>query len=419
MRKVTFVVLFFVCLVAYWPRYDSNSSVPPGPESVRVAHNLLESHQFANPFATLKTGATAHIAPAFPAFLALLIKIFGDQARGIFAIRLAAVLIMACQVAAFPWVSRTLGMGDFTGMLSAAVWIAAKPRLYYDWEAYYVAAFLMLACCIYRTHLDSEGQASRRLVWLLGALIGLLILMSPSLGPVLAAFVLWEMIQRRHGFLNGVFLPLVLLPIVIIAPWIFRNYLAFHRFVPVRDNLGLELWVSNNDCAQFTFMKNIESGCLGELHPNGDIHIAQKVSELGEPEFNAICMRSALGWISGHPERFAKLTLIRVIGFWMPPHETGSVHFEGGHRRERAAIWITTLLSIIGIVLLHREDPKSAGVCLACLLLFPVVYYVDQADFRYRCPILWVTFLTGMFPVSRLLQRFPRKWFSVEHYGAA
>ena len=30
-------------------------------------------------------------------------------------------------------------------------------------------------------------------------------------------------------------------------PWTIRNYVVFHRFIPVRSNLPFELWLGNND----------------------------------------------------------------------------------------------------------------------------------------------------------------------------
>jgi len=49
----------------------------PGYEILNVARTLAETGTFGNPYTALPTGPTAHVAPIYPMFLALLIKLFG------------------------------------------------------------------------------------------------------------------------------------------------------------------------------------------------------------------------------------------------------------------------------------------------------------------------------------------------------
>ena len=76
--------------------------MPFDPEASRLAHSLYDEGTFANPFASLDTDPSAHLAPVFPAFLALLMKVFGDLSTGAYAIKLAAVLILSLQLALYP-----------------------------------------------------------------------------------------------------------------------------------------------------------------------------------------------------------------------------------------------------------------------------------------------------------------------------
>ena len=131
--------------------------------------------------------------------------------------------------------------------------------------------------------------------------------------------------------------------------------------------------------------------------------------------------------------RFLDLTLKRIVAFWIP-NESGKIFFwESGQvspsleqtaasgsarpgpdlapaareRRisERLIIYLLTLLSAVGGCLLFRRDRVSAVVCLSCLALFPLVYYVIQFDPRYRYPIMWLTFLLGSLPITELVRR--------------
>src|SRR5580700_1983797 len=89
------IALFFAALSRYWVSYVPTDSVI----------------KFANPFAALDTGPSAHLSPVFPSFVALLMKVFADGSAGIYAIRLAATLVLSVQLALYPVFSGILGMG--------------------------------------------------------------------------------------------------------------------------------------------------------------------------------------------------------------------------------------------------------------------------------------------------------------------
>jgi hypothetical protein len=101
-------VLFSAALGRYWVSYSPSDSVSAGPESFRLAHNLYNTGKFINPFGALATGPSAHLSPVLPSFLALLMKVFGHRSAGIYAIKLAAALVLSLQLALFPVFSRIL-----------------------------------------------------------------------------------------------------------------------------------------------------------------------------------------------------------------------------------------------------------------------------------------------------------------------
>jgi len=392
-------VLFLTCLVRYWTNYDPNESARRKQEMSRIALNLYEKGQFGNPYFPVDTGPSAHVAPAFPIFMALVMKWFGEGAAGIYALRVMAALVVAIQVALFPLFSSRLGMGQLNGFIAACIWIAAKPALEFTWEAYYAALLVAVTCCIYRRYLDPKVQGEAWVVWLLGCLMGFLMLVIPTMAVVLAAWIAWEIWRRRFAFIRTSLLPLIVLPAMIVSPWIIRNYLVFHRLV-IRDNFGLELAIANNDCAHFSLRLNMDSGCIYKGHPNLSPDEATKVLEMGEAQYNDLRLRQARQWIASHPARFIRLTGMRFIAFWFPT-ESGTIHYAGtGRRQERILIYLMTLLSINGLVILYRRDINSAVVCMSCLTLFPLIYYIIQFIDRYRYPIMWLTFLLGALPIT-------------------
>jgi hypothetical protein len=409
------VSLFAACLLQYWVTYDSSDIVPRDPESFRLAHNLAEKGQFANPFVPLDTGPSAHLAPAFPAFLALLIRVFGDGSDGIYAIKWSAAILLSLQLALFPLFSKALGMGEFNGIVAAVLWIVPKvgiafppgrqPVVMFGWESFYTAILIAIAVCCFRRYLDISIHDTGLLSWAVGVVLGLLAVVSPPAGIIFMGYLAWMAWKDRPAIFRKSSLVVVLLPVLIVAPWLIRNYSVFNRIIFVRDNFGLELSVSNNDCAKFGIQQNFESGCFSRVHPNANIDEARKVLADGEPKYNDLKLRDARSWIENHPVQFLKLSGLRFVAFWFPPGNGTSYSLLGrGRRFERLTILIMTLLSVPGLFILRKQDRKSAVLCTVCLALFPLVYYVLQYEYRYRYPILWVTFLVGALPITTFMK---------------
>jgi hypothetical protein len=72
---------------------------------------------------------------------------------------------------------------------------------------------------------------------------------------------------------------------------------------------------------------------------------------------------------------------------------------------ERVVIYLMTLLSVAGLALLYQEDVASAAIVMSVLTVFPLIYYITHFDYRYRYPIMWVTFLLGAMPITRSARR--------------
>src|SRR5262249_28228634 len=97
---------------------------------------------------------------------------------------------------------------------------------------------------------------------------------------------------------------------VVTAPWIIRNWVVVGAPYFVRDNLGLELYVSNHDLSGPELIRN---RALATVHPSADPQEAELVKSLGERAYNQRRMADALNWIKSHFERFAELTSVRMI----------------------------------------------------------------------------------------------------------
>jgi len=185
-------------------------------------------------------------------------------------------------------------------------------------------------------------------------------------------------------------------------PWFIRNYQRFHAVFFVRDNFGLELFTSNNACAQPTILENINSRCHFKTHPNPNPDIAGELMDKGEIQFNREKLHQATAWISANPRAFAALTGRRILRFWFP--YLGSLRYA-------IPTGIVTIISLAGLAMMFGNDRRAAYLLGSTLLLFPLVHYVVQFEARYRYPIFWATFLPAGYALvqaARWLRRAPQ-----------
>jgi len=393
------LLIFAAVLFIYQPHLHPGSTlVNLGYESTALAISLASHGSFADPFQT-PTGASAFLAPGYPALIAVLIKLFGSGAYGVFAVQWLVTLMIALQLALWPEIASVMKMGYGTGFTAATVWILSDMPRNDVWEAH--CAGLLAVTLAASMMLVVERPPSRKTAILHGLLWGVTLLFSPVALLVLMAWsgclaIAKWLPWRRIALIVG-------LAAALVAPWMARNYVVFHHVVYVRDNLGLELDLANSDCASYALEINRNSGCFGKTHPNENPEQAAQVRSLGEIEYDHRHMAVAKRWIADHPAQFVKLSAQRALAFWMP----SAVHYPWENEPPRRR-WITTLLTLLsipGLILLWRRSHPAAMICLVWSVFFPAIYYLVQYSERFRAPILWATFFPAVFAITEAARR--------------
>jgi hypothetical protein len=206
---------------------------------------------------------------------------------------------------------------------------------------------------------------------------------NPSIAAVLAGWLWWKQPSPRWLAVWLVTLAAAM------TPWAVRNYEVLGRVLFVRDNLPLELYVSNNGRAEAGMR---ESTAMATLHPNSSVPEAEAVRSMGESAYMRDRGRIALEWIASHPARFAALTISRVWRYWFPAIATRP--WQGW------LLCLVTALSIPGVVRYWRHP-----VFLSAWLITPLIYYAVQVDPRYRLPYLWSTLLAAGWTIVWLADR--------------
>jgi hypothetical protein len=377
--------------------------IPAGSETLQVARTLATTGRYADPFGSIQahSGYTAHLAPVYPAILAAIFRGIGDGLASLTVLWAANLVFIAVQLALLPVISSELGLGTLPGVIGAVLGILF-PQYTVDfvWESLLTGVELVLLCLLTQQILNMRRSWLR--VSLLGALSGVAILTNPVTVLVLGAWALAASFSSPPGERRATIKTcaiIVGIAAVVCAPWIVRNKIRLGGFFLIRDNMGLELSVSNNDCAAATLRENLESGCQRIVHPSRNFELTKQIAAMGEYQFNQIQLHQALGWIAQNPKHFASLTVQRFVLFWFPVK--GLAPF----RRFPAAVWVTTLISLFGFVQLWNRKRDVAWFLGGTLFFYPLIYYIVQFEPRYRDPIMWISLLLAGYGLTELLKR--------------
>src|SRR2546430_661959 len=151
--------------------------VPTGGESVRIARSLAFHGTFADPFATMKTGVSAHIAPAYPFLYSLVLRLFGTHYTALLILWAGSLACLALQLGLLPLLSHRLHFGILPGIIGA---ILGSFSLYAPvdtrWECFFAGLLSLLA---FLTTARSFQKESRIASLGSGTLWAILILTNP------------------------------------------------------------------------------------------------------------------------------------------------------------------------------------------------------------------------------------------------
>jgi hypothetical protein len=276
--------------------------------------------------------------------------------------------------------------GQTTANIAGVCWSVSLPLIWLPvvpWESSLSALFLTVAFVLALHCVESPSLGRWAFT---GAYCGLAMLVNPSLTLALLAILGWSIYHLRSGWRYSPMLAFILL-LAIYAPWPIRNAVVLHSFIPFRSNFGYELWQGNHAGGNGNFD--------GNLAPPKNREQSRAYESQGEVGYMQERSLVAINSICAMPGRFALLSAKRVGRFWTG---TGS-NVNSGY--VEAYTVATSVLGILGLVLLFKRNRPVATLFLLPLVLLPLPYYVTHADFRFRVlldPLL--TILAAYFVVE-------------------
>lgn len=344
-------------------------------EPGNMATNLLQGHGFGS---TLDSSQpSVMMTPIYPLIVAGFFRVFGiHTAQSIFAIHAFDCLTNA--LACIPiFLMARRSFGERAGWWAAWAWAVFPYGIYFS-AAWAWSTHLLLLCLCWLLVLAQHMEQSSRLgLWAgFGLLAGFAGLTEPSaliVIPFLIALACWRLFRDGKRW----FLPASVACVVMaaaISPWMIRNALVFHRFIPMRDNMGLELWMGNNGY-ELRWTSD-------DIHPLHDAQQLAIYNSMGELAYMNLKSQQAHAYIHVHPAWYAWMSLRRAVYIW-----TGYWSFNRDYLAlepmDPANIPFATCLSLLGILGLWfawQETPFEAVRFGGVLFLFPLMYYFSHPE---------------------------------------
>jgi hypothetical protein len=374
-----------------------------GWEMGRIARALVAGYGFANPF-NGHSGPTAWCPPLYPLLLAAVFKLFGVYTlkSGWVILTINSIFSAATALAIYQIAWRCFGrtaQGLKVALWSAWLWALYPAAMQYAvkwvWDMA-LTAFLFAWVIVLALRIRGVGDSTSSpqpttsnqqptTYWLLfGLLWGLIALSNSSLLTFLPAcglWIIWPALRTRTHL--GAALRNAVLGafccITIISPWIVRNWVVFHAFVPMRSNFGAELYeatIFSND--GFPWMATLP---LAESAPE-----FRRYERLGEIAYSQQQGEIAKAKIRAHPYLFARNALRRVYFFWISvPHPTDAGVSVEAIRRINFSF--TSFAGLLGLALALRRHVPGAWLFFWAFAIIPFIYYFVTVQARFRHPL--------------------------------
>jgi hypothetical protein len=387
--------LFWMVLVALALRFVVMSFLYPertdpyrdhwrlGGEAGRIARSIAQGEGFSNPLFG-KTGPTAWLAPVFPYLLAGIFKVFGIYSRASAIAALALDCLFSALTCIPVYFIAKKHFGESAAVGSGWAWAFFPYGIFFPADFIWATTLTtLLMSLIFLVALNLETSSS---VWHwvgFGALSGFAGLTDPvvmSVAPFLGAWAWYRLYKSdRRWLAPGV--GAVLAVALVVAPWFIRNYETFHKVIPFRSCLGLEVYFGNNQ-------DSWHWGPPG-YHPSDDENEWSEYQQLGEIAYTQKKFHEGMAFIESHRLLYIQQTVRRVVYLW-----TGYWSFNPRYLQEEPAdpfnmVLCTglTILTLMGLSRAWTTDPAIAVPYMLVLLFFPVIYYLTHPEDYYRRPI--------------------------------
>jgi 4-amino-4-deoxy-L-arabinose transferase-like glycosyltransferase len=400
--------------------FDTPTTLDPADFS-RTALSIAQGHGYPSSNRAPDDGPSAFRPPAYPAFLAAIYAVAGQEAPP--AGRIAGAVLGTVAVGLIGLIAARL-WGRRVGMLALGIGAVAPPLIVLSTTLVSEVLFVPLMLAAVLCALEAR-RSPHPLRWALatGLVLGVAELTRTNalvLVPPLA-FAVWSASRRpaarRRWQLRPLLAPAVLIAaaVLTVAPWTIRNWLVLHAFVPVSTEIGYTVAGTYNQASRAdqhwpAVWKEAEHGASPEY---GQILFYASTERWSEKELGDRLQSAALADIRRDPLFMLKVGMWNAIRMF----HLGELDFGVANLRDTDVPHLPALLEIYGFYPLGvlaliglatsrvRRAPRWLWVMPLCLALTIFV----TGFIRFRAPIDPFLVMLAALGTAWLLERRPRR----------
>jgi 4-amino-4-deoxy-L-arabinose transferase-like glycosyltransferase len=370
----------------HYAKNPVRDNIPYGYELGQVSRSIAAGRGFASPLRFAETGPTVWFTPIYPYLIAGIFKLWGiysDMSRIIIQTLNCAFSALTI-IPIYAIARKTFGEGVAIG--AAWTWVFLPTALFFPilwvWDTALIALLLSLIFWVTLAMRQQRGLlpwAGYGALWVVGVLVNPSIL---SLFPFLLGWLMWEARKQSAPWAKPAAVALLVFAIGLI-PWTIRNYRVFGKFIVLRSNFGLELWLGNNpQVGADTFAQWV--------HPNDNPAEAEKYKQMGEIAYMEQRERDAFQFMRTHPADTALFMFRRFVNNWIGISDSPKDTWNASPLYGKAFLFLNSVIalaSLTGVLLAYRNHLPDAAPYGFVLLIFPLVFYLTHSSLRYRFPI--------------------------------
>jgi hypothetical protein len=205
----------------------------------------------------------------------------------------------------------------------------------------------------------------------------------------------WRQVLGRFAVFCAVFAAVLL-------PWIIRNYLVFHAFIPGSTVSGTSFYQGNYTLHQADYLRyrtveysrpalrQVLEARFGPVPGDLDLNSYAKAKGLNEYEVDRIAFQEAVKAIRAYPTRYVVGSLLRLARLWLGNRFVGLFMGGGSSWGYLVAVANGALLAlaVVGLVCFQGAWLQSAVPLIVLIAYTTAVYTATLVLARYSVPIM-------------------------------
>lgn len=376
---------------------------------------------------------TSYRAPLYMFFVIPFFAIFGMDyvwPLGLAQAAVSSASVYLVYAIGKEWHSKRVG-------LLGALFMAIYPyNLYHDTQFYITFLFTFFLLLTVLGFLRLERTRSLKEAGLIGLWIGLAMLATS--GPMvffapLACLWLWKRWGSFQQALKAAVVAAVV-SLLVMAPWIVRNYNVHRAFVPLTTDAGRVFYKAYNPYALYMLLNNLHvdltpepgEGILTPMY--GVREVDCSFLGMTELENEHYWYRKTFEWIKANPGQVPVLMTVKFVQLWRPwlwtpkgaAGENGAVIVSAMAMNWAYAFSFGTLLVLGAFEWLasSKDGRKRAWLFILLAIAFSITYSITYAFSKYRIPFDSVLAVLAAAGAWRLMEAFAT-WKSRKKTGSS